>query len=123
VSDPRPFFQAAHVALLTSEWEGTPNVLLEAQAMGLPVVATSVGGVADVVRDGECGFLVVPKADEAQTVAQLARAAQTLKNPSTRAAMGRAARRFIEENYAAPRLPQFLAALYEKALTNGKNVG
>ena len=44
--------------LLTSEFEGMPNVLLEAQSEGLPVVASNVGGVGDCVADGRSGFLV-----------------------------------------------------------------
>jgi glycosyltransferase involved in cell wall biosynthesis len=115
VSDPRPYLQAAQVAMLTSVFEGTPNVLLEAQACGLPVVATNVGGVRDVVRDGETGLLISP-GDEEETVAQLARAVETLQDAPRRVAMGVAARRYIEENYAAPRLPQFLSELYAKAL-------
>lgn len=115
ISDPRPYFQAAQVVMLTSVFEGTPNVLLEAQACGLPVVATNVGGVRDVVREGETGLLV-SSSDEAEMVAQLARAVETLQDASRRAKMGATARRFIEENYAAPRLPQFLSELYARAL-------
>ena len=58
VSDPRPFFARAHVAALASDTEGFPNALLEAMAMGRPVVARGVGGIPELVRDGEDGFLV-----------------------------------------------------------------
>ena len=50
--------RSSSILLLTSAFEGTPNVVLEAQALGLPVVATRVGGVPDIVVDGETGFLV-----------------------------------------------------------------
>ena len=50
--DPRPFFQQASVVTLSSVREGLPNVILEAMAMGLPVVSTNVGGIPTVVEDG-----------------------------------------------------------------------
>jgi glycosyltransferase involved in cell wall biosynthesis len=48
----------ASVLLLTSEKEGMPNVVMEAQLLGLPVVAPCVGGVPDLVEDGRGGALV-----------------------------------------------------------------
>ncbi|HET8742215.1 MAG TPA: glycosyltransferase family 4 protein, partial [Gaiella sp.] len=53
-------FRAADAALLTSAWENLPHSVLEALAVGTPVVATAVGGVPEVVRDGENGLLVAP---------------------------------------------------------------
>ncbi len=50
--------QISSLLLLTSSFEGMPNVVMEAQAMRLPVVASNVGGVADCMIDGETGFLV-----------------------------------------------------------------
>ncbi len=47
--------------LMSSEWEGTPMVLLEASACSLPIVATKVGGIPDAVVDEKSGFLVAPK--------------------------------------------------------------
>lgn len=57
VADPRPIVAGGHVVALTSELEGFPNALLEAMAQGRPVVATRVGGVPELVRDGQDGFL------------------------------------------------------------------
>lgn len=56
--DVRPYLAAADCLVLPSHREGFPNVLLEAAAMGLPMIATRVSGAPEVVRDGETGWLV-----------------------------------------------------------------
>jgi glycosyltransferase involved in cell wall biosynthesis len=53
-------FRAADAALVTSAWENLPHTLLEALAAGAPVIATSVGGIPEVVEDGKNGLLVPP---------------------------------------------------------------
>ena len=53
-------FRAADAAVLSSAWENLPHTVLEALAVGTPVIATAVGGVPEVVRDGENGLLVAP---------------------------------------------------------------
>jgi glycosyltransferase involved in cell wall biosynthesis len=53
-------FRAADATVLSSSWENLPHTVLEALAVGSPVVATAVGGVPEVVRDGENGLLVPP---------------------------------------------------------------
>jgi glycosyltransferase involved in cell wall biosynthesis len=62
-------FAAADAAILTSAWENLPHTLLEALAVGTPVIATRVGGIPEVVRDGENGLLVAPASPEALTKA------------------------------------------------------
>lgn len=58
-------YDSADIFVLSSLWEGTPKVLLEAQARSLPVVSTSVGGVPTVISDGSNGFLCEPSDSEA----------------------------------------------------------
>ena len=65
VSDPLPYLQAADCFVLPSEGEGMPSALLEALAVGLPCVATSVGGIPEVLRRGPDGWLVPPRSSEA----------------------------------------------------------
>jgi len=71
-SDVAPFYAAADVLALPSHSEGSPYVLLEAMAAGLPVVATAVGGVPEILSDGESALLVAPR-DEAAMASALAR--------------------------------------------------
>ena len=65
-------FRAADAAVLPSRWENMPHALLEALAVGTPVVAAAVGGVPEVVHDGENGLLV-PPGDAAALGAAIAR--------------------------------------------------
>jgi glycosyltransferase involved in cell wall biosynthesis len=54
-------FRAADASVLPSAWENFPHTVVEALAVGCPVIATTVGGVPEVVRDGENGLLVPPR--------------------------------------------------------------
>jgi glycosyltransferase involved in cell wall biosynthesis len=56
--DVSPYYEAADVFALSSYSEGSPNVLLEAMDAGVPIVATAVGGVGEMIRHGEQGWLV-----------------------------------------------------------------
>lgn len=84
----KAFYQSADIFVLPSLDEGMPNVLLEAMAMGLPVVATQISGSQELVKEGENGFLVPPKnpAIMAQKLSQL------IDNNSLRLQMARASR-------------------------------
>jgi glycosyltransferase involved in cell wall biosynthesis len=72
VHDAAAHMRAFDAYLLSSRTEGTPMALLEAMAAGVPVVATRVGGVPDVIADGESGLLVAPEAPTALAEALLA---------------------------------------------------
>jgi glycosyltransferase involved in cell wall biosynthesis len=62
-------FRAADASVLPSAWENFPHTVVEALAVGCPVIATSVGGVPEVVHDGENGLLVPPRDAEALAAA------------------------------------------------------
>ena len=114
VPDVERLYHEADIFVLTSDYEGLPNVLLEAMASGLPVVATSVGGVPAIVRHGDTGFLV-PPSDEDAIVSSILLLAH---NPQLRSEMGRRGRAFVEDNHSLARLPTLLQGLYERA-SNG----
>jgi glycosyltransferase involved in cell wall biosynthesis len=92
-------YRAADVFVFPSRDEGMPNVVLEAMASGLPIVATAIAGNEELVRDGENGFLIRPD-DAAALAAALGR---ILADNARREAMGRASRARIEAEYTWPR--------------------
>ncbi|MFL6028863.1 MAG: glycosyltransferase family 4 protein [Gaiellaceae bacterium] len=108
-----PFYAAFDALVLPSSNEGTPVSAIEALAAGRPVVATRVGGVPDVVVEGEDGFLVEPGAtdDLAARLAQLAR------DPQLRERMGRAGRERVLPRYAVERLVDDVDRLYRSLLS------
>lgn len=99
---------ASDVLVLVSEFEGAPNAVLEAQALGRPVVCSNVGAVPDIVVNGVTGF-ILDKNDEAGLVERIAR---LLKDPSMRTAMGEAARCRIENEFSIESLVWRTLSLY-----------
>lgn len=106
------WYQAFDAMILPSANEGTPVVVIEALAAGCPVVATSVGGVPDVVQEGVDGFLV-PAGDVEQLAERLARLAG---DPELRSRMGEAGRESIPARYAVERLVGDVDELYRSLL-------
>jgi glycosyltransferase involved in cell wall biosynthesis len=102
----------ADVFWLTSEWEGLPNVLLEAMACGKPVVARDVGSCREVVNHGNTGYLVVGR--DAAKFAEFT--LSLLNNPVHARAMGFAGRRVIEDKFSVARMSDATETLYRSLL-------
>ncbi|HEX6714960.1 MAG TPA: glycosyltransferase family 4 protein, partial [Thermoleophilaceae bacterium] len=104
----RELYEQADVFCLASFREGLPFVLIEALAMELPVVATRIMGIPELVTDGENGLLVTPgRSDElAEALARLAR------DPGERARLGAAGRATVERDYALSRLAKEMIELF-----------
>ncbi len=110
--DTERIYAASDVVVLTSDNEGTPVSLIEAQAACRPTVATAVGGVESVVLDGVTGFVVAPD-DEAG----FATAVEGLAvDPGRRTHLGQAGRRHVTRNFQLERLVDDIDALYRALL-------
>ncbi len=94
-NDISQYLASADVFVLPSRWEGLPVALLEAMAAGLPVVATRVEGVDEVVENERQGLLVPPQDSNALAEALL----QLIGDPQLRKQMGAAARHRIQTHY------------------------
>jgi glycosyltransferase involved in cell wall biosynthesis len=107
-----PVYGSFDLFLLSSRREGLPNSILEAMAVGLPVVTTDVAGTAELVVDGQTGY-VLPQGD----VAGLARAMLAIVgNDQVRQRMGRASRERIEREFSFARRLQRVEELYARVL-------
>ena len=90
---------AADAYVLASDWEGMSNSLQDAMALGLPVVATKVGGVEELFEDGRAGFMA--EVGEPDSLVQAMLRMSRLE-PRERQAMGRRARDLIVEGFSVP---------------------
>lgn len=101
--DVGPFLVASQVFALPSQIaEGSPTSILEAQALGLPVVAYSIGGVAELVRHGTDGYLI----DRGNARAMSDAIVSLLSNVDRAAEMGLAGQRKIQEEFSVERCAQ-----------------
>jgi len=114
--DVAPYYEAIDALLLPSVNEGTPVSVIEALAAQRPAVATRVGGIPDVVRDGVDGYLV--DVGDAETLA--ARLAELAADPAKRDAMGSEGRKRVLERYAVERLVDDVDALYRELLDDSR---
>jgi glycosyltransferase involved in cell wall biosynthesis len=101
---------AADLLVLSSRWEGCPMVVLEAMALGLPIVATSVGGVPELITDGETGLLVPPENPLALGQAVL----RLLSNRELAVRLGQAARERLNTVSHARNTAHRLATIYHE---------
>jgi len=105
-------FRAMDIFALSSHREGLPNVLLEAMATSLPVVATRIAGIPRLVVDGENGLLV-PAGSEAALAHALG---LLVADPGLRARLGRQGRLTIERGYSFAARIKKLRAIFDDLL-------
>jgi len=94
--DPYPWISAFDIGVLCSESEGFPQAILEYMATGLPVVASAVGGISELVIEGETGFLVSPDAPLAFATA----IRRLIENPELCEQMGKAGRKKAQDCFS-----------------------
>jgi len=110
--NPADFLSRLDVFVLCSDYESSGMSVMEAMAMGLPVVATAVGGVPENVQDGQTGLLV-----EAGDVDGLTEAVWTLlQDDEKRISMGALAKKYAQAHFSSSRMVAELDGVYRELL-------
>jgi glycosyltransferase involved in cell wall biosynthesis len=110
--DIRPCYSVASMVVMPSHSEGSPNVLLEAMAAGVPVVATRVGGVPEIAVDEQTALLTEPRNPEALA----AGIARLLEDPALGERLAASARDLAERDYSPEAYRRALVGIYQKLL-------
>lgn len=111
--DAAAYLAALDVFVLPSLWEGLPNALLEAMALGLACLACGVDGVAEVVEHGVNGLLVAP----ADSAALAAAAAELAGDAALRARLGQAAKETVARRFGLPGMIARYEAAYDEVMS------
>lgn len=114
VEDIAQAYSSMDVFVLPSITEGLPLTILEAMAFSLPVVATSVGGVPEIIEDDVCGFLVPPGNHEELC----AKITCLVAHPGLRERFGRRGRQRVHDKFGASKMIQEIKAVYYHLLKN-----
>jgi glycosyltransferase involved in cell wall biosynthesis/GT2 family glycosyltransferase/tetratricopeptide (TPR) repeat protein len=109
VTDVPAFLREMDVVLLTSKIEGIPNVLIEAQLLGVPVVACAVGGVEEAMRDGSTGYCVHDPSPDRLALKVI----DALANVEWLSAAGQAGPQFVRGRFSKDCLVSTLRPLYQ----------
>jgi len=111
-SDIPSYLSRSLILVLPSFYENLGGVLLEAQACECPVIATTTGGISEVLQDGKTGFLLFSRKPKelAEKINQLA------SNPSIRERKGVNARRFVESRFSVTQYLERITHSYKNAL-------
>jgi len=104
---------ATDAFVMPSFWEGLPLAMVLAMGAGVPVVATRVAGIPEVVQDGVTGLLVTP-GDSGELGAALAR---VVNDDTTRVLLGQAARTFVGPRFGVDGYVQSVTALYDRLMS------
>jgi len=114
IADMTTLYPAMDIVCLTSLNEGTPVSLIEAQASGIPVISTNVGGVKDIVQANETGIIMEGTSED-----ELAKhLIELYLNRSLRMKMSQNARNFVKEKFTYQRLVDDMDSLYKTLLSN-----
>lgn len=105
---------ATDVSVLTSNYEGLSNVLLESMASGVPVVATDFAGVEELISNGETGFVV--RRGDVSGMAD--RIESLLRNADQRRRVGEAGKQLVREGFSVEAMSRRLLDVYEDALSS-----
>ncbi len=111
-SDTRPYYAMATLVAVPSHSEGSPNVVLEAMAAGLPIAANTVGGVPEILEEGVTGLMVPPRNPEAMAKTIL----RILSDAELRLRLGSAARARAESSHTPEAYRRTLAEFYRDTL-------
>ncbi len=112
IPDTRLVYSAADILLMPSRFEGLPMTLLEAMAMRLPVVASNLDGIAEVITDTREGFLAEPGHAQAFS----SRILQLLRDPSLASRIATSALSKIETNHSVEQMTSAVEAIYDRFL-------
>jgi glycosyltransferase involved in cell wall biosynthesis len=115
-SDIPELLAISDVAVLTSELEGVPQGITQSMAMGLPVVAAPVGGLAELVLDGKTGF----RAQSGDPASYATAIATLLRDESLRKRLGTAARNHVLQGYTEEMMAKRTLEFYNRVLDAGK---
>lgn len=115
--DTPELLSASDIFVISSYWEGLPNAVLEAMAMGLPVVATNVSGTAEVVQDGKTGILVPPGDSQAMANSLLF----LMNDPILRDQMGTEGRKRCEKEFSLEHSVLLTTSLYNELISNKRD--
>lgn len=119
IKDIENLISESDVVILPSLWEGLPNILLEAMAMKKPVIATDVGGVREIVKNGENGFIVKPAC--AREIAE--RIIEVFSDEKNSLRMGESGYKFVKENFDVQKMVSSYQCLYTQLVARRwKNV-
>ncbi len=105
------------IVVLSSLWEGMPNLLIEGMALRKPVIGTAVGGTVEIVKDGETGYLVPSKNHEMLAGAMLC----LLNDEGLRRKMGERGYEFVKNNLSLGKMVRKYEELYGDLIVAGSN--
>ncbi len=106
-SEIEAFYQSADIVVVPSRWEGFGLIAVEAMRAGLPVIASRVGGLPEIVEDGVTGLLIPP-----EDTAALVNALRDLSYERL-SAMGRAGRERFQRHFTLDRVHRQITELYQ----------